>query len=97
MPYVHNDVRLWVNPALNGLLVDLSNLLDNERAGAVNYCITRIVAGAMKPEKGWNYESLLKAHGTFGAAAEEFYRRLIAPYEDVKIEKNGDIPEYEQS
>lgn len=38
--------------------------------------------------------TFIRAHGVFSAAAAEFYRRLIAPYEDKAIENNGDIAAY---
>jgi hypothetical protein len=34
--------------------------------------------------------------GTLHAAAEEFYARIIRPYENIKIAENGDVHEYEQ-
>ncbi len=67
----------------------------SDRDGMVNYAISRIVAGSLKPSTGWRYKNLNKAYGTFFSAATEFYRRLMANHEDKAIEKNGDIPEYE--
>lgn len=67
-----------------------------DQEGVVNYTISRIVAGSFRPDTGWRYKWLNRAYGTFLSAAAEFYRRLVAPYEDKAIAKNGDIPEYGQ-
>jgi len=69
----------------------------DEFEGVCNYIVSRVVAGVMKPKTGWRYKWLNRAYGTFMAAGAEFYRRLIAPYEDECIKKNGDIPEYDEA
>lgn len=68
----------------------------SDRDGMCNYAISRIVTGSLRPSTGWGYKNLNRAYGTFLSAAAEMYRRLIVPYEEKCIEKNGDIPEYEQ-
>jgi hypothetical protein len=57
--------------------------------GELNYVITRIVMAWARKDK--NYARLNAAHGTFFSAAAEFYRREVAPYEDEKAKKNGDV------
>jgi hypothetical protein len=102
MPYIDKNLRRRVETAAGWLEGDVVETLcetiralpDDKRDGAVNYVISTIVARSMKPKDGWRYNSLLRAYGTFCAAAAEFYRRLVAPYEDKAISKNGDIPEY---
>jgi len=32
-----------------------------------------------------------RAMGVLASAMQEFYRRRVAPYEDVKIAENGDV------
>lgn len=76
-------------------IIDLIQASDKPH-GEANYSISRIVAGSLKPKTGWNYASLAAAYACFLAAAAEFYRRLLAPYEDLCIKKSGDIPEYEK-
>lgn len=58
--------------------------------GELNYLITLLMqryvaAGPL------SYATLAQAHGAAGLAAAEFYRRRIAPYEDRKIDQNGDV------
>ena len=104
MPYITKNFRQYnVNdhdyPCLaehvDSLIANIHITFDDEHyEGVCNYVISRVVAGVMKPEDGWRYKWLNRAHGTFLSAAAEFYRRLVVPYEDECIEKNGDIPEY---
>jgi hypothetical protein len=110
MPYINEEMQTRNNaPAdLYGQIHSLDQQVDeliltirarfskDELEGVCNYTISRIIAGVMKPKDGWRYKWLNRAYGTFLSAAAEFYRRLVAPYEDKCIEKNGDIPEYEE-
>ncbi len=66
-----------------------------KREGYANYVMTRIVSEGLKPKGGWRYFALNRAMGVFTAAAHEFYRRLVVPYEEKAIRKNGDIKGYE--
>jgi len=40
---------------------------------------------------GKGYRTMNEVLGAFDAASKEFYRRVVAPYEDEKIEQNGDV------
>lgn len=108
MPYIKEELATryiemsddnWhqMNPQIEILIEILESLPDEQKEGAANYMISRIVAGGLKPAGGWRYMWLNRAYGTFLSAASEFYRRMVAPYEDKCIEKNGDIPEYENN
>ena len=108
MPYINKEMQeryCSIQSRLEGTRVacavdDLieairDHFTEDEYEGVCNYTISRIVAGVMKPDTGWRYKWLNRAYGTFLSAGAEFYRRLVGPYEDKCIEKNGDIPEYE--
>ena len=41
------------------------------------------------------YGSIATVTGVFKNIADEFYRRIAAPYEDRQISANGDVPLYE--
>ena len=105
MPYISDEDRKRIleceaSPHLGGVdiieaLIDtLRTIPSGKTKGACNYVISRLVAGAMKPDDGWSYTSLSNAAGVFDDAGNEFRRRLLDPYEDKAIEKNGDLPEY---
>ena len=109
MPYISqivpntlrsNDVSSTplLKHSVDKLIKDIQKIYsEEEREGVCNYVISRVVAGVMKPQDGWRYKWLNRAHGTFLSAAAEFYRRLVIPYEDKCILKNGDIPEYQDN
>lgn len=94
MPYIDKNERTKVDDCIDELVTQLE--LHEKPYGLANYIITRIVAEGLKPESGWSYASLNAAHGTFISAANEFYRRLIAPYEDKAINVNTDIECYKE-
>ena len=99
MPYIKQSQRAAVNRFIDALVEEMNEQIDGEAipsAGLVNYVITRIVAGTLRPPfTGWSYSSLSTALAVFRDAEAEMRRRLLDPYEDKAIAKNGDIPEYE--
>ncbi len=98
MPYIKQEDRKnldhYIDMAVNALRKESPAIIG--RAGLVNYVISRIVANSMKPVDGWSYTSLSFAVGILEDAAHEMRRRLMNPYEDECIERNGDIKEYEK-
>jgi len=61
-----------------------------ETAGELNYCFTKLIIGYLKA-KGTNYQHINDVVGALEGAKLELYRRLVAPYEDTKIELNGEV------
>jgi len=93
MPYISRDDRHLIRPEpIQTLVHDLGRITSSRRKGAVNYVISRIVLGAMEPR---SYHSISDAVSVLRDAAAEIERRLMGPREDVAIENNGDLPEYE--
>ncbi len=102
MPYIKPEIReamteddFEFRELIDEVINHIRTIDIEDREGICNYTITRIVAGAMKPQTGWRYKYLNRAYGTFFSAAAEFNRRLMSQYENLCIERNGDIPEYE--
>jgi hypothetical protein len=67
--------------------------------GELNYAIHNIIGqyiaiNTRKGSSGLSYNLLNGIHGVLSAVDKELYRRLTAPYEDEKIELNGDIDLY---
>jgi len=99
MPYISAKLREEIDILCDELIFYTNNTLarlkqENKAKGVANYLITRLVLGLLKPSDGWNYSSLADVIGTLEAAKLEVYRRLVAPYEDDAIRKNGDLVEY---
>ena len=96
MPYIKRKDRGLINHDLHELTESIlwakPNIL--ERPGMVNYAISRLVCGTLKPEAGWSYHSLSRAIAVLRDAATEMERRLMAKHEDQVIQDNGDLEDY---
>ena len=58
--------------------------------GELNYFISTLLNWYIN-EKGKNYSTLNEVIGVLECAKLELYRRIAAPYEDSKIQQNGDV------
>jgi hypothetical protein len=85
MPYVKQEVKDYLDPKL----ADIKEVLPYLGDGELNYIMTECAKAWIG--RGYNYSKLNAAHGTFHSAGAEFYRRVVAPYEDEKIKENGDV------
>ncbi len=61
-----------------------------ETPGELNYLITLLVQAYIE-QRGESYQAYNDAVGALESAKLELYRRKIAPYEDRKIQENGDV------
>jgi hypothetical protein len=61
-----------------------------ETAGELNYVLTRVIIDYVRVH-GLSYQIINDVLGALDGAAREFYRRVAAPYEDVKMHINGDV------
>ena len=59
-------------------------------AGELNYMISSLIDEYLH-EYGKNYTNINEVIGVLECAKLELYRRVAAPYEDEKIEQNGDV------
>jgi rRNA-processing protein FCF1 len=92
MPYIPQDQRNKVAVDLNNLIYVINEHTDPaKKLGTLNYVITQLVMGVLEPK---SYGELAGAVGTLECAKLELYRRAAAPYEEMCIEKNGDIAPY---
>lgn len=69
--------------------------LDNNQdiartAGELNYQLTMLCNGYLQTH-GKCYQTLNDVMGVLSGAAKEFYRRVVAPYEEEKKDLNGDV------
>lgn len=91
MPYIARDRREKLDPVI-GLLQDELNF-GGFSEGELNYVLSRFVGHYFRKQR--RYYTIARVTGVLQNVAQEFYRRMAAPYEDEAIQKNGDIPEYE--
>ena len=87
MPYITQEDR----PQYDAVLEELVRLLKDKPPesidGHLNYVVTRVI----KEVYPLRYYHINKAMGVLECIQHEFYRRVAAPYEDTKIEQNGDV------
>ena len=77
MPYITQESREAID------LEDLDH-------GDLTYAICVAMDQYVK-RHGMSYTVLSQARSAALDAADEFYRRVMAPYEDEKCEQNGDV------
>ena len=58
--------------------------------GELNFLISKLCIEWVE-RHGLSYDSISDVRATLGLVWDEFYRRVGAPYEDKKIEENGDV------
>jgi len=61
-----------------------------ETAGELNYLITRLCIAYERYHDSPAYAVKNEVVGALECAKLEFYRRSLVPYEDIKIQENGD-------
>jgi len=61
-----------------------------KNAGELNYAMSKIFSKYIE-EKGLCYKNINDILGAIEGSKMEFYRRVVAPYEDLKIRENGDL------
>ena len=86
MPYISRQARENIAPYLDPLLAMLT--LFPADKDAINYIITRIVVQVYA--KG-SYEQRSQGAAVLQDAHDEYYRRIMAPYEDKKCQEDGDV------
>ena len=59
-------------------------------AGELNYAITCLIRGYLR-QHGKRYAQINDIVGALEGAKLEFYRRIVAPYEDQKRAQNGEV------
>ena len=77
MPYIRSELRAsaWIRP---------------EGAGPLCYAISKQVAD-YRLRQGDSFATFAEILAALEATKLEFYRRVIAPYEDKKCVENGDV------
>ena len=84
MPYIDPEDRAELDPFIDSLI----DQIDYTKMGEINYIITRLCDAMLEDVRYSKINSLI---GVLECAKLELYRRVAAPYEDDKIESNGDV------
>ena len=89
MPYILPEDRDNLDDTVEDLLTEL---LEVDFRGRLNYVISSVLAGLIEAN-GTSYRLINDFIGVLECAKLEAYRRVASPYEDSKIEENGDVYE----
>lgn len=81
MPYIDPTVR--------------EDIIDGTRppltAGELNFAITDLINDYVFLQGNIDYRGMNEVMGVLECAKQEFYRRVVAPYEDTKCATHGDV------
>lgn len=97
MPYINRPRRVVIDRFIDDLLSDINNALyDLGEAdltnGDMNYIVSRLVH-SWALQRPTSYANLSQANSILADASQEFYRTVVAPYEDLKAFENGKVSE----
>jgi hypothetical protein len=91
MPYIPSEDRGQYEQAIGDVVAKLSALDDDAAKGHLNYIIYSVIKRYLD-EKGMRYSRAQDfIGGVLTCCQLECYRRLLGPYEDEAIAKNGDV------
>lgn len=84
MPYINQRDRDFFEPSLDEIVDSIQD------PGDVCFCIYYILQKVCKKDST-RFKTISSLIGEVECAKMEFYRRIVAPYEDIKINENGDV------
>lgn len=90
MPYIKTEDRLKFNTRIN----EISNLITCD--GDLNYVISLLLHKQLE-KRGICYQNMNNLMGSIDCAKMEFFRTVIAPYEDKKRNENGSVSEFDNA
>lgn len=82
MPYIKNN-RQFLDTHLNPITEYITT------PGELCYCVFKLMKNLAENDKCFSNMAMIISE--IECAKLEFYRRIVAPYEDKKIEENGDV------
>lgn len=94
MPYIQKSERPYYDDLIKQITEKLVEKFPAENGkgyseGDLNYIISSIIWKLFNKKR--SYSNGNKLMGVISCVQQEFYRRMLAPYEDKKIEENGDV------
>lgn len=58
--------------------------------GELNFCLTKVILEYLS-FRGLRYQTINDIIGALEQAKDEFRRRVVHPYENLKLKENGDV------
>jgi len=88
MPYINQQYRELYDKGIKDIVLHL-DLSGTQLKAELNYVISSIIVRLL--ENNMCYSNINDIIGALECSKLEIYRRVVAPYEDIKIKQNGDI------
>ena len=86
MPYINSMRQIYLEC---GIECDRET---PKTSGELTFLLTTIIKEYLnQTDKEPNFQTLNEIIGSLECTKLEFYRRMVAPYEDQKIKENGDV------
>lgn len=92
MPYIKQEYRLTLNDLAEDVVKELKRLNEEnitEYAGNFNFFISSIMNKLLLGNM--SYSIINELIGALECTKLELYRRMAAPYENIKSDTNGDV------
>ena len=86
MPYIRPEQRKDVTESLNSVGINYVP----KNAGELNYVVAVFIDNYLRAF-GKNYANCNEMIGALECCKMEYYRTVVGPYEDMKIDENGDV------
>jgi hypothetical protein len=86
MPYIKSINRSMLKSTTDAIVIN-----PPVTVGDLNYLITNLCNGYLNKQLLKNYQAYNDVIGALECCKLEIYRRAVVPYEDEKIEENGDV------
>ena len=91
MPYINQEARERLDEWVESRDEEDAHL-GPRTSGELNYVLTLIAHEYIERVGGESYSVYAQVISALECAKLELYRRWVAPYEDIKILENGDVP-----
>jgi hypothetical protein len=91
MPYIPQEDRYRYDKLIDDIVDELEEIDDTQLVKGHHNYIMYTLALKLADRLGIRYATLQDIIGTFDCCKMEFYRKVVAPYEELAIEKNGDV------
>jgi len=88
MPYIRQEIRPAIIQVVNGVVELYPEVPNNP--GELQYLIA-VALKYYQDVNGRNYQTCNDIMGALAGAQMEFYRTVVAPFEDEAIKRNGPV------
>ena len=87
MPYIDQKARPKVDSLTDPLIDHIRSLPLEQQDAVLDYVVTRMLMSLYQPP----FFNFNRALGVLTAVTQEYYRVVVAPYEDEKIRELGPV------